>query len=217
MFLLTGYAQGGDALIGWDVEGGDDDGICFEPEKKLTVSDWFPKAGAVVLLTGKHARPAEQGVYREALRQGAWLLRVRESGHHHAGPATFDAWAKSLDDPSLSADDPATAKRRNELLDPMVWDLATRRHYGALFLIRAAELFPKAASDLQAAAACFRAEHDMMWEVNRVGGGQWPGDKLPKLADPAVRKQIAELLLKSRDKDLEAAESIERALRAAAD
>lgn len=212
VFLATGYGKGGDVLIGWDVEGGDDRGVRFEAEKQLAVSDWFAKASCVVLLTGKHARPPEKSVYCQALEQGAQFLRAREVGHWHAGPATFDAWAKSLKDPNLSAGDATTAKRRAGILDPMIWDLATRRHYGNLFLTRAVQLFPAAAAELQAAAACFRAEHDMMWEVNRLGGAKWPGEELPRLADANVRKQIAELLLKSRDKDLEAASHIERAL-----
>jgi hypothetical protein len=212
VFLVTGYDQGGEVLIGWSVEGGDDRGIGFEPEKRLEIAEWFPKISGVVLLTGKHPRPPEQPVYRQALEQGLRFLRRREAGPFHAGPATFDTWARSLGDATLSADDPATEKRRRDILHPMIWDLATRRWYGSLFLKRAAELLPDAADALKAAAHCFVAEHGLMWKVNRLAGGQWPGDHLPKLADPAVRQQIAEILLKCRDRDLEAAEHIEKAL-----
>ena len=156
-------------------------------------------------------QPAD-AIGRWARQQGLVFLRMREAGEHHAGPATFDAWAQLLADPTLSADGAATKSRRRGILDPMIWDLATRRHYGALFLKRAAELYPPAATHLEAAAACFRAEHDMMWKVNSVAGGKWPGGDLPKLGDPTIRKQIAAVLLEARGNDLEAADHIERAL-----
>ena len=210
--IITGYDRAGEVLIGWGVEGGDDRGIQFEHEKQLAIGDWFAKAQGVVLLAGKHPRPPEPQVYRRALEQGLRFLRMREAGQFHAGPATFDAWAKSLEDETLSTDDAATAKRRRRILDPMIWDLATRRHYGALFLRRAAELFPQAAADLVAAQECFRAEHDLMWEINRLGGAKWPGQELPQLIDPAVREMIAALILRARDKDIEAAAHIEAAL-----
>ncbi|MBT3379800.1 MAG: hypothetical protein HN742_19350 [Lentisphaerae bacterium] len=210
--IATGYSQGGSALIGWSVEGGDDRGIRFRPERKREFDKWFEQASAVVLLTAKHTRIPERRAYRDALERGVAFLRVREAADFHAGPATFEAWAGQLDDDTLDQDDSATEKRRNQILDPMIWDLATRRHYGNIFLGKAAELFPKAATELQAAATCFRAEHDMMWEINKTGGGKWPGSKLPRLKEPQIRRRVAEIILKSRDKDLEAAGHIEKAL-----
>jgi len=46
----------------------------------------------------------------------------------------------------------------------MIWDLATRRHYAHIFLHNAAKLLPAAAAELTAAANCFGAEHDLMWD-----------------------------------------------------
>ena len=211
-FLATGYAGAGDVLIGWSVEGGDDRGIRFEPEARSTVADWSDKAWAIVLLTDKHDRRDERAAYQEALERGLEFLTMRRAGTYHAGPATFDAWAKQLEAPSLDSEDDLIVKQRNRILDPMIWDLATRRHYGQIFLRRAAELFPAAGQDLIAAADCFSAEHDMMWQVNRVGGAQFPGDGFPKLGDPQVRREIIQILLKARDSDLQAAAHLEKAL-----
>jgi hypothetical protein len=210
--LVTGFREGGEVLIGWSVAPGDDRGIRFEPEKRREFADWYARVTGVVVLTRQRERAPAPLVYRRALEQGVRYLRRRESGGLHAGPATFEAWARSLEAPSLSADDPATVSRRNDILDGMIWDLATRRHYGRLFLQTAATVLPKVETELKAAAGCFGDEHDLMWEVNALAGGRWPGDDLPKLGDPEVRKQIGAIFLKCRDLDLEAAADIEVAL-----
>jgi hypothetical protein len=68
------------------------------------------------------------------------------------------------------------------------------------------------AEELLMAAACYAAEHDLMWQVwNLVGGIDNPEAYL-KLAEPAVRRQIVPVILQARDRDAEAADHIERAL-----
>lgn len=176
------------------------------------VLEGVPKIGGAVLLTGKHPRPAEADVLRAALARAVPELRRRAAGHMHAGPATYEVLAKRLEDASLSTDDAETAAKRNALLHPMIWDLATQRHYASEFLTRAAEVCPVAAAELKAVSDLFKAIHDAVWEINRIGGGKNPGSPLPKTIDPAVRKQIAEIILKCRDRDLEAAMKIEEAL-----
>jgi hypothetical protein len=210
--VITGYEKGGEVLTGWCAEGGDDRGIRFEPAKRQVFRDWFPKVTQVVLLTGQRVRTPDALVYRTALERAVTEMRATEFGRFHAGPATFDAWAKDIQDPALSKEDPDTVARRGRIMDPMIWDLATRRHYASLFLQRAAELFPASADDLKAASDLCRAIHDAMWEINRLGGAKWPGQPLPKLGDAAVRQQIAEIILKCRDHDLEVAKKIEAAL-----
>ncbi len=212
--LITGFRDDGKVLVGWSVEGGDDRGIRFEPEKRTEFTDWYSHATHLVLLTRRRERAPAREVYRKALSQGLRLLRRRESGDYHAGLGTFDAWARLLEDASLSAGDPATAARRQRILDPMIWDLATRRHYGRLFLQTAASVLPEGEADLLAAAACLAREHDLMWEVNALAGGRWPGEVLPSLGDPEVRGKIAALLLHARDLDVKAAKHMEAVLAA---
>ena len=214
VLLATGYDQSGAVLIGWGLEGGDDRGIDFAPDKRREFADWAQQATAVVLLTGRGPRKEEGPAYRAALEQAVVLLRERERGHELTGAATFENCARLLADQALNAADPQTAQRRVGILHPLIWDLATRRHYANLFLTRAVKLRPQAGEELQAAAALFRAEHDMMWEIMRLAGGEFPGGDLPKLGDPQVRARIAEVILKARDKDLEAADHIEAALKA---
>jgi hypothetical protein len=211
-FLATGYRDRGRTLTGWAVEGGDDRGIRFEPEAQRTTDDWYGQASAVVMLTARRDREDERVVYRDALQQGLAYLRMRDAGEWLAGAATFEEWADRVADRAVAAGGPEGERLRASVLDPMIWDLATRRHYGALFMERAGELFPDVEGDLAEAIRCFRAEHDLMWEVNRVAGARWPGQPHPKLVEEDVRSRVAELLLESRDLDLEAAGHIEAAL-----
>ena len=59
--------------------------------------------------------------------------------------------------------------------------------------------------------ACFGAEHDMMWEIARLSGVQ-EKDPAGNLGDPAVRHQIADEMLEACERDVKAAERIERVL-----
>jgi hypothetical protein len=65
--------------------------------------------------------------------------------------------------------------------------------------------------DPRAAAACFQAEHDLMWEIASLSGLQG-GNPVEKLADATVRIKIADIILAAREKDIQAAGHIERVL-----
>ncbi len=51
-----------------------------------------------------------------------------------------------------------------------------------------------------------------MWEIWELAGGIDNPEAYLQLADPAVRRALADLILKARDKDALAADHIERAL-----
>ena len=69
------------------------------------------------------------------------------------------------------------------------------------------------AADVLAAAACYAAEHELMWQVWGCVGGIGHGEaKTRKLAEADVRREIAGLIRQARDKDAEAADHIDRAL-----
>jgi hypothetical protein len=70
------------------------------------------------------------------------------------------------------------------------------------------------APELYAAASCCAAEHDLMWKVWACVGGHGHDEaKVRTLAEPDVRRQIADILRQARDLDAEAADHIERGLR----
>ena len=102
--------------------------------------------------------------------------------------------------------------------DDAVGMLAEARWYGSLCLAEMAEHFAAgpgkrgATEDILQAAACYAAEHDLMWEVWALAGGIGNPQAYLKLADPAVRRSIADVILRARSKDAQAAGHIEGAL-----
>jgi hypothetical protein len=219
--LVSGYEEDGDVLTGWRARGGSGD-VLFDPGAKVAARDWTGAAQLVVLLTGRQERLTEQATMRDALEQAIRLLRMREAGPYHAGPATFEAWAQALlsddpPDPGMPPNTPprsATARRR-WLICPTTWDLMERASYANRFVRRGVMLFPAAADELEAAAACMSAVGDLMVQAGQaVGGGQGPDEGWPKVDDPEARRRVADLVLQCRDKELEAADHLAKALQA---
>jgi len=219
--LVSGYDEDGDVLTGWRGLGGGP--VSRDPAAMVRTRNWTEAAQLVVLLTGRQERPTEQAVIREAIEQGLRLMRMRETGPYHAGPATFEAWAEALlsDDPpdvSVPPNPPpqSVAGRRRWLICPGTWDLEERAYYAVRFLRRAAELFPGATDELDAAGTCMAAAGDLMVQVERAMGGAKgpnPEEGFPSADDPEARRQAADLILQARDKQQEAADHLEAALR----
>jgi hypothetical protein len=91
--------------------------------------------------------------------------------------------------------------------------VAEGRWYAARFMELAAAMDPTHEEDLFAAAECFEAEHDLMWKIwELVGGNGCSDDHVRKLAEPAVRQRIAQIILLAKEKEQEAAGWIEQAL-----
>ena len=220
--LVTGYEDAGDTLTGWFSRGGGAE-IHFAPDKMVRVTDWAARADLVVLLTAMQKRPAEEQAVRAALLQAEQLLRLREFGPFHAGPATFDVWADDLlaDDPPPVGwgDDerPTREARRRFLICPSTWDLMERASYASFFLHRAAVLFPSAANELTAAEQNMGEISGAMLEACKLTGWD-PGHPLPEaeqdklLADPEVRRQAADVIRGCRAEWLEAADHVRSAL-----
>ncbi|MBM3500450.1 MAG: hypothetical protein FJX74_17470, partial [Armatimonadetes bacterium] len=191
LMLVSGYEEDGDVLTGWRARGGSGD-VLFDPGAKAEAHDWTGAAQLVVLLTGRQEPPTEQATMRDAVEQAVRLLRIRDAGPYHVGPATFEAWAEALlsddpPDPRAAADTPppSVTARRRWLICPTTWDLMERASYAVRFLERATALFPTAAGELGAASACMSAVGDLMVQAGQtVGGGQGPGEGWPKVDDP---------------------------------
>jgi hypothetical protein len=218
--LVAGYEDDGDVLTGWRASGGGP--VSRNAADMVKVRGWTGAAQMAVLLTGRQERPTETAIMRDALEQAVSLLRVKEAGPYHAGPANFEAWAQALlsDDPpdvSVPPNVPprSVAGRRRWLICPTAWDLMERASYAVRFLRRAAVLFPAAAGELDAASTCMGAVGDLMVQAERAMGGARgpnPEDGYPKADDPEARRQVAGLILQCKDRELEAAEHLAKAL-----
>jgi hypothetical protein len=218
--IIAGYDDGGEVLIGWSFfqgSPGSGDGSAFEPSGYFRKRNWFPETVGLVLVGEKRERPPLDQVYRDALAWGLQVMRTPLTyDDRRIGLAAYTAWADHLlRDEDFATDDLAVLRERHGVHDDAVGMVAEARWYGALFLAHAAQQAGAIVRSeaLLSAAACFAAEHDLMWRVWDLGGGNGRTDEhVRKLAEPQARRAIAPLILGAREKDREAAAHIERAL-----
>ena len=112
-------------------------------------------------------------------------------------------------------DDEAVLRQRHEVHNNAVGLIAEARWYGSQFLIQAGchDILPfNTTENLLHAAACYAAEHELMWELWNLAGGNGNPDAYHHFADPAVRRRMVPIIQQAREKDAQAAEYIERAL-----
>ena len=215
--IIAGYDEAGDVLIGWnffqhapefaaDVE--------FEPNGMFRKRNWFADTWSLLLIGDKGEPPDRKQVYRDALAWALDVIRTPKRGDRHNGLGAYDAWAEHLlGDDEFATDDMAALRERFMAHDDAVGCVAEGRWYASDFLAGAAMLSGLKAPELYAAASCCAAEHDLMWKVwGLVGGLGRDDDKVRKLAEPDVRRQIVPIIRQARNMDAKAADHIERAL-----
>ena len=216
--IIAGYDECGDVLIGWSFFQDfpeSNAGVEFEPSGYFRKRDWFKDTWSLIVIGEQRAAPPLGQIYRESLE---WALTVARTPatyqDRYNGLAAYGAWADALSrDGEFPAGELAVLRQRHMVHDDAVSTVAEGRWYGAQFLKQVAEHEPAMAAELLAAAACYEAEHDLMWQVwNLVGGLGRSDAHARRLAEPTVRRQMAPLILQARAQDEEAGDHIERAL-----
>ena len=225
--LITGYDEGGDVLIGWSFFQNVPDfnaGVEFEPSGYFRKRGWFQDTHCLLFVGEKGERPPLAESYRAALK---WLLQVARTPQVKPSPdapegykdranglAAYTAWAEHLlQNEAFPAEDEAVLKAHHSIHNDGVGNLAELRWYGSQFLIEAINFLPyQMAEDLLHAAALYAGEHDLMWQVWNLAGGNGNPEAFRFMPDPAVRCQMADLIHQAGEKDARAASFIEQAL-----
>lgn len=219
--IVTGYDEGGDVLIGWSFFQDMPEfnaGIEFEPSGQFRKRDWFnyPPGFSLITIGQKQRRPPLAATYRRALE---WMLQVTRTpvtfGDRHNGLAAYTAWAEHLLHDEAFPNDEATLRQRYDVHNSAAGMVAEARWYGSQFLIQASDpdiLHFNMTEDLLHAAACYAAEHKLMWDLWDLAGGIENPDAFRRFADPAVRRQMVPIIHQAREKDDQAAEHIVQAL-----
>jgi hypothetical protein len=219
--ILTGYDEGGDVLIGWSFFQNIAEfnaGVEFEPSGQFRKRDWFdyPPGLRLIVIGQKKQRPPLPETYRRALE---WMLQVGRTrvtpGDRHSGMAAYTTWAEHLPRDEDFPDDEAILRPRHDVHNGAVGMVAEARWYGSQFLIQASNpdvLHYSMTEDLLHAAACYAAEHDLMWQLWDLAGGNGNPDAYRYFADPAVRRHMVSIIRQAREKDAQAAEHVTRAL-----
>ena len=231
--IIAGYDEGGDVLIGWsffeDANTEREPATASQPAGYFRRRDWFESTACLLIVGERVERPSLQKTYREAL---GWMLQVTRTPmvrpeadapewyqQRHNGLAAYDAWAEHLlRDEAWPADDEAVLRAHHQVHNDAVGMVAEARWYGSAFLAEIVESFVAGpgtrgtAAEVLHAAACYAAEHDLMWEVWDLAGGIDNPDAHLAMADPAVRRAMVEIIRQARAQDVRAAEHVERAL-----
>jgi RNA polymerase sigma factor (sigma-70 family) len=215
--LITGFDEGGDVLIGWsffqniDEVKGD---IEYEQSGYFRKRRWFDDTVRLIVIGERSERRPLDVVYRDALAWAADISSTAAVGDRHNGFAAYEAWASAIEDDSeFNGRSLSELRHRYHVHQDAVGTIAEGRWYAHNF-VREVNAGAGAPAGLAPAAACYDAEHTLMWQVWGLVGG--PGDSeeyARRFADPGVRKASAELILQARDQDVKAVRIVEEALR----
>lgn len=219
--LVTGYDEQGDVLIGWSFFQEMPpfrNGLEYEPSGEFRARNWYGGSEAFVVIGEPLPDFDFRAAHRRALHRMVSIARRPPApGRVPAGLAAYAAWVEALleDDGQLEDGDEAALRTRFAVHDSTVGYLAECRWYGAQFLLQASDdraTHYRLAEHLLRAAACYAAEHALMWDAWGLTGGLGHPEGYRRLADVKVRRGLAEVILRARDLDAEATSHIEAAL-----
>ncbi len=227
--IVTGYSPQDDALIGWNYFQNMPSfasGVSYEPGGEFHKTNWYADTHSLIVIHARRPHPPLKETYLKAFQWLAEVIRtpmVRPEADapetfrlRHNGLAAYSAWAEHLlRDEDFKADD-TTLRQHHAAHDFQVGNLAEARWYGSQFLIEAAnpDFHPpfSLGEELYRAAGCYAGQHDLMWDLWNLAGGNGNPEAYLKFADPAIRRQMVPIILRARDKEVEALECLERAI-----
>jgi beta-lactamase regulating signal transducer with metallopeptidase domain/RimJ/RimL family protein N-acetyltransferase len=215
--IIAGYDEGGDVAVGWSFFQDRPDwqeGVELEPNGYFRKRGWAADTWSMMAIGDRTGTPDRRDAYTEALK---WALHVMREpvryGERHSGLAAYDAWAEQILQDDEVAAGPEPPNDPFSVHSDAVDVVAEGRHYASTFLRQAAEHMPEVEEDLLAAADCCKAEHDLMWGIWGIVGGNGRGDEQRQaFLEPDVRRRIAPIIRQARDRDAEATDHVEKAL-----
>jgi hypothetical protein len=215
--LITGYDDHGAVLIGWnyfqdfpefnrDVE--------YEESGYFRKRDWYEHTIALLLIGERTMQSAPGDAWRKALCWASKIVRAPMVRGRYNGLNAYSAWAQMLlRDEEFIVDSSDLLRERMAAHDDAMVTVAEGRWCAAQFLRAIAQEQPIIAGKLLAAAGCYEAEHDLMWQGwQLIGGIGRDEEKTQRLAEPGLRRQLAQIVLQAQAKDRQAIEQIEQAL-----
>lgn len=215
--VITGYDDGGDVLIGWNFFQDMPEtasAVEFEPDGQFRKRRWAADTSDLMLFGEKVAKLPPYEACLDTLRWAVEVIRTPQRQDRINGLAAFDAWQQHIlnHDEFAVADLPTLRHRLAVHLDASDV-IAHGRWYAHNYCRLVADEHPAIADHLWKAAACFDAQHTLVWELWRVGGGGGRSDEAARrFAEPQVRQACAAIIAKARDLDARAADCLDRAL-----
>ena len=195
--VITGYREGGNALMGWNVFQEYPEyqaSVRFAENGYFITEGWWENPDTVALIaTGTESLPPLTP--KEALRNAAQALEGRMCGTYAKGILAYDAWKNALlCDRDFPADAvlPLLVERMMCHGDAMDC-LSDGRCHAAKYLRRLAAQNPGMASGLNATAAQFEGISKILWEemIPVLGGWERGESQTRQLARPENRRLFA--------------------------
>ncbi|MGF7059653.1 hypothetical protein [Brassicibacter mesophilus] len=202
--LITGYDDGGDVLLGWNFF---QDAPPLHTEKHDTTGyfrkhGWYEQTPFYFLIGEDTEVPSFRNSYVSSLKLAVTMANTFKVRERHGGLAAYKAWADALlDDSEFAGIDEENLFFKKMVHDDSHGCLYSSRAQAALFLKNAAEIFPEAGEEFNRAASAYKEEHDIaLFDVKG------------EFADFETRRQIAKLIMKAREKEIEAVDYIKRGI-----
>ena len=205
--VITGYQDGGNVLMGWNVFQEYPEyqaSVRFEKNGYFITEDWWENPETTALIaTGTDSLPPFTP--REALQNAAEALEGRMCGTYAKGTLAYDAWRDALlRDQDFPADAvfPLLVERMMCHGDAMDC-LSDGRHHAARYLRRLAEQCPGMASGLRAAARELESVSEIIWKemIPVLGGWERGESQTRNLANPKNRRLFAGLIQRMKAHD----------------
>lgn len=221
--LVTGYADEGEVLFGWNYFQEGQDGWTDAPKDRSAYYEkrgWFesmdslPWQGLIVIDERLPERPSQRATLARTLEWAIELARTRrwpQWPDHVAGLAAYDAWADALE---IDADYPPEDDKIMGVRCMVYGDQCTmleERKAAARFLRQIVTAAPESAGALEAAAAAYQAAGEFvskLWPWGFTG----PMDARAGLADPRTRRELAGHVRAAKAKEVEGVAHLEVAL-----
>lgn len=210
--IITGYDEYGDVLIGWSYFGGNE----FEPSGYFRQRDWFSNTHNLIIIGEKQKELPLTEVYHKTLKLAVKIARTPLARERAAGIAAYKAWADSLlSEEEFPTGQTSVALQHLKSHDEVMNVVAEGRWCAWQFMKQMAKDEPAIAKELLAAASCYEAEYNLIWQgwnLADIGYAPFSEVEAKKFAEPDIRHQIADFILRAGDKDEEATNYIEQAL-----
>jgi hypothetical protein len=221
--LITGYDENGDILIGWsffqniplfntDVE--------FEPSGEFRKKNWneYESGFSCLIIDEKKSMPSLDSICKRTFEWMVTVARTPVTFKDRAnGFAAYDAWASQLVEEIRFPDDNNLLMQRFESHNNVIGFLAEARWYGSQFLIGLTEngddiIHRDSVEDIYHAAALYAGEHQLMWELWNLAGGNGNPNGWRYFSERQNRIKMASIIKKAKEKDVAATKHIEAAL-----
>lgn len=216
--IVAGFDEKGDVLIGWSFFQSPrkfTEDIEFEASGYFRKRNWLKDTLCLILLGDKKERPALPGIYRDSIQWALKVIRTKRIYDRYNGIAAYEAIAEEI-----QQDEQFLGKKVKELhqsylvLQDALGPIGEGRWYAHNFINKVIEDVDCPKQELAGAARCFNDEHSLMWKMWDLVGGPGTSVKKAKMfADKNIRKKTAQLILKARDKNSQASDYLENALK----